>query len=821
MSIYRHLKPLFALACSAATAIAAPPRWETWDNVQALNSDWHYIESNAVSPPMEGTDSITVTLPHSWNAKDTLTSKDYRQDASWYVKNLEILSATLPKEQRYYLRFEGAGQSAEVFFNGQAIAQHVGGYTAFTCELTPHLSPGKNRVAIRVSNAHDKMRIPLSGDFNQYGGLYRKVTLITAPVAGFSRNELGGTGIHVWNSELTERQATTQVKATLSNGSSSVMKGTIVAELLAPDGKLVARAQQAVQIDANENTTSTIAFPAIQQPQLWSPESPALYTLKLTLVHDGKPIDHVRVQHGFRWFVFTPNEGFFLNGKPYRLIGTNRHQDREGFGNALSDDHHNTDLELMKEIGVNYLRLAHYPQNDYILQRCNELGILVEEEIPFVNNATFEPEFEKNTYTMAKEMVTQHINHPCVIVWGMGNEIHMQDRGDGKARCYDMISNLHQLIHQLDPTRKTLLVSNDSETPSKLGVMDIPDLNGYNIYQGWYGENLYGLTDRLKHLHQLNPDKPILVTEFGAGSDRRLHSATPARYDFTEEYQVVFLEAHFDQMDKMPWLAGFNWWAFADFGSSQRRDSIPHVNQKGLVTFSREKKDAFYLWKARFGKEPVLHLQSSAWTERYGPAEITSRVFTNFEEVELIHNGKSLGTKTKDFTWPITMTLGKNTLTARSGKTEDKVSFDYKGAKKFLNVTNTSSTRSVGKNLSDDSSFTHWFGRTPAFIEIDLETPALIDAITIEPYQGTEQTYLVKVSGRIKDGEKWHPLWSGETTLGKEFIIPQEKQVEWRYLRIDSEKTDTNRFLAINELRLKTSTERQEKSLYERKGLGK
>lgn len=353
MSFHRHLTTLFAMACSAAIATGAPPRWETWDGTQTINSGWHYIESNATTPPQDRTESTSVTLPHCWNAKDSLKRKDYRRDASWYLRDLDVSSKSFPKDQRLYLRFEAAGQSAEVFLNGKAIARHAGGYTAFTCELTPHLDADHNSVAIRVSNAHDRMRIPLSGDFNPYGGLYRSVTPITAPGVGFSRNELGGTDIHVCNSEISEKQATTQVKATLSNGSGSAFKGMLVANLVAADGKLAATAEQPVRIDANDNTTSSITFPAIRQPQLWIPESPALCTLKLTLVQNGKPVDRVRVQHGFRWFRFTPDDGFFLNGQPYRLIGTNLHQDREGFGNALSDAHHNTDLELMKENGIN------------------------------------------------------------------------------------------------------------------------------------------------------------------------------------------------------------------------------------------------------------------------------------------------------------------------------------------------------------------------------------------------------------------------------------------------------------------------------------
>lgn len=825
MNIRLQLILFAVLLATSVVTIATPPRWQVWDDVQSIHEDWHYIESDAEQAPQPVVSTDKVDLPHTWNARDALENRDYRRGASWYQKRLEFPPDLLAQSKRFYLRCEGAGQSAVVYLNGQLITQHVGGYTAFTCEITPYLKPGHNDIAIRVSNAHDRMRIPLSGDFNQYGGLYRNVSLITAPAVGFKRDHFGGPGIRIWNPEISAEQATTRVEARLSNGKTTAAHGRVEAALVAPDGTIVAESSQVIEIQPNADAMVSLSFPLIKNPKLWSPVNPQLYTLRISYREGEACVDQARIQHGFRWFEFTPDDGFFLNGELFRLIGINRHQDREGLGNALLDQHHEEDLQLMKEIGVNYLRLAHYPQDDFVLQRCNELGILVQEEIPFVNQATFDPAFEENTYQMAREMVSQHINHPAIIVWGMANEIHMEDRGDGKARCYAMISRLHNLIHQLDPTRKTLLVSNDSETPSKLGVMDIPDINGYNIYQGWYGENLQGLTGRARHLHQLNPDKPLIVTEFGAGSDRRLHSAQPIRYDFTEEYQVKFLEAHFDQMDSMPWLAGFNWWAFADFGSSHRRDSIPHVNQKGLVTFSREKKDSFYLWKARFGKAPVLHIQSGAWKERYGPVAITARVFTNLAEVELWHNGQSLGTRSEDFNWPLSMVPGTNTLRAIARDGEGKVhrhniQFDYLGDRKFLKISDTSRTRSYSKNLVDGSSFTHWFGRTPAHVEIDLETPSLVDGIILEPYQGTEKSYQLKVSGRVSSDAPWEILWSGQTKIGETFTIPQEKQVEWRFIRLDSERGDENRFLAINEIHVETSTERTEKGFYERVGAG-
>ena len=685
------------LAACVFSLTAAPPRWQPWDGVRAIPDGWGYVESDSQTPPEEVSGAERVTLPHTWNTRDSLESNHYRRGVSWYVRDFD--RAEMPGGGRWFVRCEAAGQQAEVFLNGTRLGGHVGGYSAFAFDLTPHLRDD-NRLAIRVSNANDRMVAPLSGDFNMYGGLYRGVSLIPAPVVGFARDEQGGPGVRVSSPRVSANEAEVKVETVLDNGSGKAYSGTVTAELTAPDGGVVARATQKVEGVSAGKSKFAITLPVVRQPQLWSPESPALYTLRLRLGDGDAALDEVRVRHGFRWFEFTPDRGFFLNGKPYRLIGINRHQDRQGLGNALSDTRHDEDLRMMKELGVNYLRLAHYQQNDYMLQRCDELGLLVQEEIPYVNQTTFAPAFEENLRGMMREMITQHFNHPAVIVWGMGNEVVVKDRGDGKADNFDLLTRMHALVRGLDPLRRTLVVLNDTDNGWKLGVTGIPDLIGYNLYYGWYRNEIGDFTARVTELHGHNPDKPLLVTEFGADCDRRLHSTASKRFDFTEEYQVKFLEGYLDQMDKLPWLAGFNWWAFADFGSSYRGDSIPHVNQKGLVTFDRERKDGFDAWKARFSKEPVLRIQSAAWTKRHGPADTEIRVITNLPEVELMHNGKSLGKQTTGFRWPLRMMLGKHGLVARGGDATGKVhehraDFEYIGEKKIYPV-KSSPTRTPG-----------------------------------------------------------------------------------------------------------------------------
>jgi beta-galactosidase len=326
--------------------------------------------------------------------------------------------------------------------------------------------------------------------------------------------------------------------------------------------------------------------------------------LTVRLLLDGHEVDHATVRHGFRWFQFTADRGFFLNGRPYHLRGLNRHQDVQGWGNALSPRQHYHDLRLMKELGANWLRLAHYPQDDYVLQLCDQLGLLVWEEVPYVRVTTMAPAFEANVRQTMQEMIAQHFNHPAILVWGMGNEIYFQKGEDGRAREFGLVERLNQLVHAEDPVRRSGIVSGDANAYSDLKIMTLPDVIGYNLYQGWYGGTVDRLTPRLEDLHRRDPDKPMVVTEFGAGCDPAVHSEHPKPFDMSQEYQVFFLKSYLDQLDALPWLCGYNWWNFADFGWA-KSSNPPLLNNKGLVTFDRRKKESFDYLKSRWTGAPV------------------------------------------------------------------------------------------------------------------------------------------------------------------------------------------------------------------------
>ena len=366
-------------------------------------------------------------------------------------------------------------------------------------------------------------------------------------------------------------------------------------------------------------------------------------------MNGGEKLDEASVWHGFRWCNFTADGQFFLNGKPYNLHGVNRHQDLQGYGNAVPLSHHERDIKLIKEVGANWLRLAHYQQNDYVLELCDRLGLLVWEEIPYVNVLTKTDAFRDNYTTMLREMIEQHHNHPSIIMWGVQNEIFLKQEGEHYEEKIALAKHLATVAREEDPRRVIVQAGHGIKRYGDMGLPEFTDVMGYNVYYGWYGGKPEDLTQGMEKLRLLAPDRPHVISEYGAGSDVRVHSESPRSQDFSEEWQVHYLESYLDQFEKMN-ICGTLWWNMFDFGSAKRGDSIPHVNQKGILTFDHQtKKDVWYLLKSRWSEEPVLYLVSPRHTNRSGEPTKTFRVFTNFDEVELFHQGKSLGKQSNEF----------------------------------------------------------------------------------------------------------------------------------------------------------------------------
>ena len=822
----------FTLAVQAATPTSSasnpqPESYLPWAEVTKLDDHWYYLAEDSKKLPADILDKkySPVTLPHTWNAKDSLETKNYRRAGSWYRRKIQVTQDDL--QQRLYLRFGAAGQQADVYVNGQKKTHHMGGYSAFIVELTGSVKKGDNQIDVRVSNAHDSNLIPHSGDFTFYGGLYRSVHLLRGPQMGICRTHHASSGVKLKSSEVSKEKATLAASVMLDTRiKGQAKRAQVVLTLRDPQGKVCATTTRTANVGGDKPMSLKLNPITITNPALWSPESPNLYTVTLQVKDgSGKLIDTSTVRHGFRWYQFTPDKGFFLNGKSYRLNGVNRHQDFYKKGNALSLADHERDIRLIKEVGSNWLRLAHYQQHDHILDLCDELGLLVWEEIPWVDGTSFTPEFQSNMRSMMKDLIHQHCNHPSIVVWGISNEVRLKKGDKNKAKQCPLVQNLHDLIHELDPSRVSGIVSGDTNSYSDLGVMDIPDVIGYNLYRGWYGGQPENFITRATQLHKKNPDKPMVITEYGAGSDARIHTLTPRKQDFSEEWQVFFFEEHDKQYKKMPWLSGMNWWAYADFGSANRGDSLPHVNQKGLVDFKRNKKDVFFAAQALWSNTPVLHIQSSAWIKRDGSPEQPVRVISNMDQVELFYQGKSLGKQSDGFTWKVTFVEGENKLLAKGSRgnitKEHPITVTWRKSMKRFKVTSSNEEKgNVIANISDGKLYTRWACKGNATVNIDLGRPMLLDGLNFAFYHGATRQYKMEIL-TSSDTKTYTSVFSGASKGGSENEdIRFKQQSEARYIRILAKGNSDNDFNSWLEVEPIIATEKNKKNRYEIIGEG-
>ncbi|MBT7170938.1 MAG: hypothetical protein HN909_04120, partial [Phycisphaerales bacterium] len=520
-----HTSPAASAAQVAPAEISA--RAKVWDNCKFVNDGWLYLDKDLPTPPASNEQYVKLSLPHCWNAKDAQRTKDYRRAGSWYRKEFffPVLKADASSVAgRHFLRFGAAGQMAKVYCNGKLLTTHIGGYSAFTVEIPAR---GKNVIDVYVSNAYNDDIAPLAADFTFYGGLYRGVQLMETGRTCISRTRAGGPGV-----ELTASYDPETGKGTLSGKAhiEGLPKGKHQLKLIVS----VAGQKKLFAPDAPFKLD-------LGKVEPWSPDSPKLYPVDIVLWDEAQDtkihhLDAVYQRVGFRSFRFCAKTGFYLNGKKLFLKGVNRHQDWDQKGNALADANHHRDISLMKELGVNWLRLAHYQQDDYMLQLCDEMGLLVWEEVPFVNKMTLGKAFEGNLISMITDMITQHRNHSSVIVWGIGNEYIIAQKAHGPEKVA-MMKRMDAHCKTLDPSRNTVSVGHYSSGYSKGGYMQIPDVIGYNLYPGWYGGQPPQIADVIRKFHGMDPNKPFILSEWGAGSDQRLHSETPRRQDFTEEWQ--------------------------------------------------------------------------------------------------------------------------------------------------------------------------------------------------------------------------------------------------------------------------------------------
>lgn len=612
-----------------------------------LNNDWNFRFSHQVQ---KGTE-VRVDLPHTWNAQDALSGKiDYKRGIGNYEKNLFIRPEW--KGKRLFIRFEGVNNIADVFINRRHIGEHRGGYGAFIFEITGKVEYGKeNSILVRVNNGEQLDIMPLVGDFNFYGGIYRDVHLLITDETCISPLDYASPGVRLIQDSVSHRYAKVRAIVDLSNGSSGNQEVELNVRLL--DGqRVVKEGTKNVNLSGNEVMQQELTF-EIDQPHLWNGrQDPFLYQAEVTLFRNGQMVDRVTQPLGLRFYRIDPDKGFFLNRKHLPLQGVCRHQDRSEVGNALRPQHHEEDVALMLEMGVNAVRLAHYPQATYFYDLMDKNGIIVWAEIPFVGPGGYNdkgfvdlPAFRANGKEQLKELIRQHYNHPSICVWGLFNEL--TELGDNPV---EYIKELNVLAHQEDTTRPTTSASN------QMGDLNfITDAIAWNRYDGWYGGTPADLGKWLERMHKDHPEICIAISEYGAGASiyhqqDSLVKTVPTSWWHPENWQTYYHIENWKTISSRPYVWGSFVWNMFDFGAAHRTEGDrPGINDKGLVTFDRKvRKDAFYFYKANWNREePMLYLTGKRNTVRTQRLQ-TIIAFTNQAGAELFVNGKSYGKTTPD-----------------------------------------------------------------------------------------------------------------------------------------------------------------------------
>jgi len=600
-----------------------------------------------------------VDIPHTWNVHDAFDDEDgYWRGVGIYEKKLQLSDTDL--EKRIYLQFDGANQIAKVFVNDKLAGEHIGGYTRFVIPLSQYVQRGENEIRVEVDNSDREDLFPLSADFTFYGGIYRNIHLLRVDPVHFDLSNYGSSGIFVKTPQVSKEKAEVHISGGIQNESDTSRQISIHTTVLDNQGEIVSVQVSELDLSAESVTEFDEEFVVIS-PELWSPDRPNRYRIASEIYDEnGNLLDALSQPLGFRWFAFKEN-GFYLNGEPLKLIGTNRHQDFPGLGNALPDAQHFADVEKIKAMGSNFLRISHYPQDPLVLEACDRLGLIATVEIPIVNRISENSEaFLKHAIFSQREMVRQNFNHPSVVAWMYMNEAVLRPKYEGEKQIEYLkkvglfAGKIDAILKEEDSTRPTILVCHGHFDRYVVSEMTkYADILAWNLYNGWYGGEPEDLEGTFEYVRELFPGKPHLIAEYGAGADPRLHGFDTASFDFTEEYALDYHKTYLRIIKKMDTITAAAIWNSADFGSETRADSDPNINSKGLLSYDRKPKSSYYFYQANLLNNPFTAIGAKTWSKRTAvedtPGTLTVQqpvsVFSNGAEVELFHNGRSLGIK--------------------------------------------------------------------------------------------------------------------------------------------------------------------------------
>ncbi len=634
-------------------------------NLIHLNQDWRFIQKDAGLPQTLPEDWQKIDLPHSWNAVDGHDGNgSFDRGRYWYAKSFRTPRQPLAGG-RVYVEFPAAGQQATVYVNGTEVAYHEGGYSLFRADVTDLCAEeGENLLVVACSNENKSSVYPQAADFTFYGGLYRGVNLISVPAAHFDLDYFGGPGLQVTPVPCECGGATFEMVSWVTGGDENF---TVLYSVKDAQGREVASA-----VRPADQTKVTVYVPDVTR---WDIDNPYLYTVTATLQRRNEAYDEISARVGVRSFSCDPQKGFIINGAETPLRGVSRHQDQLYKGNALSREDHYSDARIIKELGANTIRLAHYQHSQDFYDACDELGFVIWAEIPFISVMNPDPAAHQNCISQMKELIIQNYNHPCICFWGVSNEILI---GGISEQLVENHKELNALCKELDPTRLTT-IAHVSMTPIESPMHGITDVESYNHYFGWYGGKTEENGPWLDNFHKVHPEICLGLSEYGCEGIITYHGPNPACKDYSEEYQALYHEHMAKVLDERPWMWSSHVWNMFDFGCAARNEGgVAGRNNKGLVTMDRKtKKDSYYVYQAYWSKTPMVHLCGKRYAQRAG--ETTEiKVYSNQPTVALYLNGKLVEEKSADKVFAFTVALeeGFNIVVAAAGSLKDSMSLE-------------------------------------------------------------------------------------------------------------------------------------------------
>ncbi|WP_040516406.1 glycoside hydrolase family 2 protein [Gilvimarinus chinensis] len=687
---------LFSLVAMVLSLILAGQIAHAKISKELFNSDWQYSEAGIDKPSESADHWQAITLPHTWNAKDTVDQvPGYRRGVSWYKKSFKA-----DKADRHFLHFEGSNMETDVYLNGKHVGSHVGGYIGFDVELTDAIKTrGKNELLVRVSNAYNPHLIPSQkSDFFIHGGITRDVWLVSKNDALIDRFEARA-------DDVKDQDYSTDLTVFLD--SNKKVKARLKASLVGPSGDVIATTERDVEVDKGQSE-ETLTLSNVDDVKLWSPKEPNLYTIKVELVERkrDRSLDVAESSFGYRWFEQVPGEGFFVNGERILLRGTHRHEEIAGVGAAMSNEQHRNDMQLIKDMGANLVRLGHYPQDPEVYKAANEIGLIVWDELPWCRGGKGGEQWEKNTEQLLHEQLAQNFNHASIAFWSLGNEIYWEEDFPGGGRDEILVPYLKKLNDIVKAKDSSRLTSIRKYYPGS----DIVDSFSPSIWAGWYGGAYGQYEEALVEAQKKYPN--MIHMEYGGSSHVGRHTENPIdskgirgaqvsveeavnqtvvksvakSSDWNENYMVDLFDWHLMVSESLPGLTGTAQWAIRDFGTPLRPENpIPYVNQKGLFDRAGKPKDSYYVYASYWAPEPLCYIESHTWIHRYGPQEGREvSVFCNTETAELFLNGESLGEKVRQqgqfpasgLVWQVPFSEGENQLRVIGRNGDEKAASD-------------------------------------------------------------------------------------------------------------------------------------------------